>query len=212
MTAEPVAPRDPRRLIHLGIGAFLVTCVALFFFSGRVAPGSHSEPRFVVDETARPSPDGTFQVTLDTSDRKHWVHFDLSAGRVTTVAPGPASTISGGAPADLILRRNVLAAPHGALRLGKVPLLEARRAPGAVWVRDQETGSDVQNAALSRWYGYSYTTHALRSSGETYAVRLGRGGVAYLEVLSYYCKSVDGKPQGSGCMTIRYRLDLEGGG
>ena len=193
--------RDGKRLIHLGVAAFLVTCVVLFLFGGLLLPGAHSEPRFRVHETARASADGTFQVTLDTSDRKHWVHFDLGAGSISTVSADRKG------PGDLLLRRHALGAPHGAMKLGKVPLAAAHRPPaGASWVNDTDVGGERQNPALGHWYGYSYATHVLRSSGETYAVRLAGGAVALLNIVSYYCE-----PEGSGCLTLRYRLELEGG-
>ncbi len=199
---EAATARAGKRLIHVGIVAFLLTCALLFAFSGLLAPGGgSSEPRFAIDETARASADGTFQVTLDASDRKHWVHFDLAGGRITTVAPEPQAQVM----ADLVVWRHVLGAPHGAIKLGKVPLASARLPASPSWERDALKSGKLQNAALAHWYGYSYTTHVLRSAGETYAVRLTGGGIAYLNVVSYYCK-----PEGAGCMTIRYRLELEG--
>ena len=84
--------------------------------------------------------------------------------------------------------------PLGALHLGDVPLEAARIPAGAVWVRDQKVSGQLQNPALKGWYSYSYWTHVLRTGGATYAVRLGGGGVAYLQIRSYYCT-----PEGAGC-------------
>jgi hypothetical protein len=98
----------------------------------------------------------------------------------------------------------VLRAPHGAIDLGRVPLESAHVEPGAAWKDDAQIGGELQNPALRRWYSYSYWTHDLRPLGSTYAVRLAGGGTAYFQIASYYCK-----PEGAGCLTLRYRLDLE---
>ena len=73
---------------------------------------------------------------------------------------------------------------------------------GARWVEDSKYKGQVQNEALADWYTYSGMTHVLKANKKANAIRLKSGGVAYFQILSYYCK-----PEGSGCLTLRYRLD-----
>ena len=199
------------KLIRGAIVAFVATGALLFFLGGRLAPETTPEPRFAIDEKAHPAPPeagegpGTFQVTLDTADAKHFVPFDLAAGAIRPVEAGALAQESDGTGLpDIVARRYGLRAPHGAWKLGKVPLSEARVPANPPWQRDRKSGGEFQNPAMQGWYKYSYWTHLLRSNGEVYAVRLTGGGVAYVKVVSYYCQ-----PEGSGCLTLRYRLDLE---
>ena len=83
-----------------------------------------------------------------------------------------------------------------------VSRLEARLPENPAWRGDEEVDGELRNPALADWYRYSYWTHRLRSRGRTHAVRMRSGGVAYLRLESYYCK-----PEGSGCLTFRYRFD-----
>lgn len=185
---------EPRgqRLIHYGIGAFLLTSLLFMTMVTLMGGVVGNEPGFAISPVAEPSPDGTFVVTLDTSDRARWVSFDFDSGRVLS-DPGRA---------DLIVRRYWLRAPGGVVDLGEVPLDRASVGPDPEWVADVPVDGVPQNPALAGWYAYSYWTHLLESQGRTYALRRIPEGIAYVRIESYYCA-----PEGTGCLTIRYRLD-----
>jgi hypothetical protein len=59
--------------------------------------------------------------------------------------------------------------------------------------------SDSTNAAIERWYDYSWTSHVLRPRPRVWAVRTADGRHAKLEILSYYCPGAT-----PGCPTFRY--------
>jgi hypothetical protein len=143
-----------------------------------------------VRETAKPAEDGTFLVTLDVSSPRAWVGFALERGERV---PAPE--------ADLAARRNVLRARHGAVDLGRVPLQEAVVPESVAWRSDADLDRSSRTDVPGRWYAYGYLTHLLTSKGRVYAVRCASGAVAYVRVESYYCE-----PEGSGCLTLRYRL------
>ena len=76
------------------------------------------------------------------------------------------------------------------------------------WTEDELTDGFMANPVLLRWYTYSYWTHLLRSKHDVYAIkfRADPTRAALVRIESYYCE-----PEGSGCMTFRYRLvDLPG--
>ena len=88
------------------------------------------------------------------------------------------------------------------MRLGDVPLEEASLPSEIVWEFDKTDGSQTYNPAFGKWYTYSYFTHMLEPISQTHAVRTADGSrVVFVRLENYYCK-----PEGSGCLTIRYRL------
>lgn len=183
------------RLIYVGLGSFLVASVLALGSAAMVVPAISTESGYPVSERAEPHPDGTFTATLDVSHGTEWVSYDLDAGR----------RVADPAGADLIVRRFWMRAPGGAIDLGEVPLAEARIAPDPAWVLDRPVDGIPQSAALAGWYRYSYLTHLLVSRGHTFAVRrVPSNGVAYVRFDSYYCE-----PEGTGCLTLRYRLEAE---
>ncbi len=178
------------RWLSWAIGGFVIACVVMFFVAGAIKP--EVQPGFPVSEGAVPHTDGTFQITIDVKDRTNWIGIDLAAGRVVL---DPAK-------ADIMARRYILRAPGGAIDLGAdVPLADAAVTADADWVEDKDVDGDPQNPALTSWYDYGYMSHLLNSKEKTFAVRMKGGGIAYLEILSYYCE-----PHGSGCLTVKYRL------
>jgi hypothetical protein len=187
----PMTPeRNIRRFVGFAAGGFVITCVIFFFIAGAISP--EVEPGYDLAITAVPSSDGTFRVTIDVKNRDHWVGVNLAEGTMVT----------NHGHADFLARRYILRAPGGAVDMGSQDLATAKVGPGAVWIGDASMDGEPQNDALTGWYEYSYWTHLLSRLDKTFAVRLAGGGIAYLQVLSYYCE-----PEGSGCLTIKYRID-----
>ena len=177
-------------MIHLGVGAFLVTCALLFLAATLVPRESDAPPGFVVNPVAKTQADGSRLSTIDTSDNDAWIPFSLELGRI--VPDGPA--------ADLYLRRQMMKAPHGALPLGAVSL-DAPLPATPKWVQDIVVDEVERSPVLSQWYEYSYFSHLLTSKNDTYAVQLASGGNASIQVVSYYCET-----ETSGCMTLQFRV------
>ncbi|HIA01326.1 MAG TPA: hypothetical protein EYN66_05370 [Myxococcales bacterium] len=188
-TSETRSKADTNKLVYVAGIAFAITCVAFFFASSWLRPTV--QEGFPVTNQAKANSDGTFEITIDTSNRNNWIPLNLGAGRISSGKEEP----------DLTFRRYVAQAPGGAIDLGKVALEDAALAAQPTWVKDEFVDGELQNEALSTWYSYSYWTHLLSPKGRIYAVKLQNGGVAFLQFVSYYCK-----PEGSGCLTIRYKL------
>jgi len=183
--------KEGLRLIYIGIGAFLITCGALFVSASLAPADSDAPPGFPVQPVASELGNGSHRVTLDTSDQGSWIPFSLELGRI--VPDGPA--------ADVYIRRQLLQAPYGAVSLGKQPFESVDLPEDPNWVDDITVDDVQQNPVLSRWYSYSYFSHLLTPRDETQAVRLASGKAAIFNVMSYYCEN-----ETSGCMTIRYRV------
>ncbi len=182
---------EGNRLIYLGVGAFVGTCILMALFGSRMGPPTKTEPGYPLTEVAIPMPDGSFRITVDSSDREAWVAVDLGTGRRLESASG----------ADLLIKRHYLRAPGGTQDLGTTKLSTAK-ALLAPFIPDTRIDGELRNVPISEWYNYSYFTHLLRTRDHTYAVRRVQDrGVAYVRVESYYCQ-----PEGSGCLTLRYRL------
>ena len=198
MSAAPAAARaragEPsgRRLLYAGLGTCLATAILLLALAPRL-PLASTDPPHRLSARAVPGCDGSFLWTLDVKGSTGWAAIDLDGGQPTNDS----------ARADLLARRYVLRAPGGALDLGVVSLAEAQVRPGAVWVRDAVVDGVRRNPALAGWFSYSRLTHVVRSVGHTFAVRRRPdGAIGYFRVESYYCV-----PEGSGCLTVRYRLE-----
>jgi hypothetical protein len=131
-------------------------------------------------------------VTLDVTSRSNWTGIHFADGKVRD-APGDV---------DLMARRHHVRAPGGAIQLGDIPLAEATLPEDPQWEIDETHDGQILNPAFGKWYAYSYFTHMLDPIPLTYAVRSASGDhVVFVRIVSYYCK-----PEGSGCLTLRYRL------
>jgi hypothetical protein len=182
--------------ITFGIVGFVVTAIAVFAFGSSLRPDT--AVGYALSARVHPRTDGSFQLTIDTTDKNNWVGVDLGDGRRVKDADS----------ADLLLRRYKIRAPSGAVDMGKRALGDANASglSEADWQLDHIKDDVWSNPAFERWYSYSYWTHLLETIGHIYAVRLRDGrGIAYVQMVSYYCK-----PEGSGCLTIVYRLDQPG--
>ena len=177
-------------MIHLGVGAFLVTCALLFLAATLVPRESDAPPGFSVNPVASAQADGSHLSTIDTSNNDAWIPFSLELGRI--VPDGPA--------ADLYLRRQMMKAPYGALHQSALTL-DAPLPASPEWVQDIVVDEVERSPVLSQWYEYSYFSHLLTSRNDTYAVQLASGGSAMLQVVSYYCET-----ETSGCMTLKFRV------
>jgi hypothetical protein len=194
-TPEPESPplgpsAESKTLLAWTLTLFGLTFVGLFFASSFIIP--EVEPGFPATEKVEVLPDGSFQITLGVRDRDKWVGLDMGSGAV----------VSDGTPADLRFRRYVIRAPGGATALGLAPLDLEELPPDLKWEYDVNVDGGLQNPAVARWYEYGLQSHLLTTKGETYVVRRSTGkGKAIFKIASYYCD-----PDGSGCLTIRYRL------
>ena len=183
---------SPKRLAQMALIGFVLACIGLFVIASMM-PEDAMEPGYAIDEQARPSPDGTFVLTVNVKDPSAWRYIDLDLGRAINSENG----------ADLVVRRYIIKAPDGAQSLGDEPLLTASLPSAPAWQVDTEIGGEWQNPAFARWYEYGYSSHLLKSKRETYVVGRSPGnGVAFITIESYYCS-----PEGSGCLTLRYRLE-----
>jgi len=188
---------DPRpwsdKYIYMAIGGFIVTCVVLFFGASWITPDT--EPGYKVNNAAtfEEGSSGVWQITIDVSDRHEWAGINFSQGK----------RLDEESSADLLGRRYLIRAPGGAVNLGNVSLEDAKVESDAEWKIDKDNNGEIMNPAIGKWYSYSYWTHLLDPHLFTYAVRLADGsGVAYIRIVSYYCV-----PEGTGCLTLRYRIE-----
>ncbi len=147
---------------------------------------------------------GPVEYTVDATASDAWTYFDFSRGSVVT-GPGPLEW-------DLAFQRfHVIAnggpgfsGRGGILDLGEVAFDSIRRVPVDGYV-ETTAARDSVNAAIARWYSYSWTSHILDPHPRVYAVRTADGRYAKLEVLGYYCPGA--RP---GCMTFRYAYQGSG--
>ena len=177
------------RFFTFAVVGFILTTVLVFYVAGQVTPTA--EKTFEITPQAKPLPSGEFQLTIDARNNGFWVPINLSLGKEVQTEE----------QADILVKRYFLRAPKGAMNLGQTALEEAVVPKEAQWVKDAKYKGQLQNEALANWYQYSSMTHVLKVNKRTNAVKLKSGGVAFFEILSYYCK-----PEGSGCLTLRYRL------
>ena len=182
-------------MIRVALGAFGLTCVLLLLAGSHIGELARTkrDPGYpLTADRAVPQADGTFLMTVDVSFQKIWFPISLGAGKVLPTADS----------ADILIRRNLFRAAEGVQDLGQVDLATAEAKPDG-WTRDELLDGEPRNMPLSSWYDYSYWSHLLTTRGKVFAIQLkGGAGVAYLRIESYYCE-----PEGSGCMTLRYRLE-----
>ena len=151
------------------------------------------EVGYLVTERAEELEDGSLWITLNTMDQHRWVPVSLELGR----------EVPDGAAADLRIRRHYFQVPGGAVELDSTDLMSAELPKSPEWIEDELDDGILLNPLLLRWYSYSYWTHLLESKHKIYVARLAgqSGRAALFRVESYYCK-----PEGSGCLSINYRL------
>jgi hypothetical protein len=202
--SEQNGKRLPIGLVVVGVG-FLLTLVAILAMSlNRVEPPTFApsplQPRPAVDRLVGPE-----LVTVDARDPARWQFFSFATGSVVE-NPGPVGW-------DLAFRRFQVIANGGAgfagsggvLDLGEIPFDSLRAVPEHGY-STTTVRSDSVNAALHRWYDYSFLSHLLSPKPRTFAVRTADGRYAMLEFVGYYCPGAM-----PGCVTFRYLYQGAGG-
>lgn len=99
---------------------------------------------------------------------------------------------------DLAVRRHHIIASGAIADLGVVTFDATTKATDTGYVASA-IGRDSSNAAAHHWYRYGMLSHLLEPNGHVFAVRTTSGHHFKFEVLSYYCRGLEG-----GCLTIRF--------
>jgi hypothetical protein len=198
------AERTPVAVLAGG-AALLVVVVLLVAMSLRRPEPPTFEPTPVQPRPAHGRLIGPTLVTVDASDASRWTFFSFADGSVVD-APGPLGW-------DLAFRRfqvivnggRGFAGSGGAADLGAMSFdsLSALPADGYVVTVAR---SDSVNAALHRWYEYSFTSHLLTPKPHVYAIRTVDGRYAKVQFAGYYCPGAM-----PGCVTFRYVYQGAGG-
>ena len=143
-------------------------------------------------ERAMPAP-RLDTITIDAGNPDAWRYFSFRR-RALLQAPDTLEW-------DLAVRRYHLRTAGMAADLGP-PVDDNAPASAASFLAD-DGRDDSGHPAMRRWYRYGMFTHLLESRRHAYLVRTRDGGLARMEVLSYYCPGP--RP---GCMTLRYAYPL----
>ena len=195
--------RPPLPLL-IGFGGFLAAIVYLI----AVSMTPRDVPTFVPtarSAVARAALDAETEgmlarldtITIDASDAEQWRYFRFSDGALLQ----PPDTLAW----DLAVRRYHVRVAGPAADLG--PADDDAAVAPTVRFQGEDGRDDSGHPTLRRWYRYGMLTHLLESKRHAYLVRTRDGGLARLEVLSYYCPGP--RP---GCMTFRYAYPLHGAG
>ena len=181
------------KLIYIGVSTMVIACGVALAIGYQVGGPEINEVGYPLQRTALDQEDGSKLVTLNVSNQDVWVPFSFELGR----------EVPDGAAADVLIRRHYWRTPAGSTNLGEQPLMTAAISMDVEWEQDGLDDGLPVSPVLLRWYNYSYWTHLLESKHEVYGIRL-RGDLtraALVRLESYYCA-----PEGSGCMTFRYRV------
>ena len=185
---------EGQKLVHVGVGAMVVACAIALAVGYQVGGPVIDEVGYPLKPRAEKQEDGSMLVTINTSDQHSWIPFSFELGR----------EVPEGAAADVLIRRHYWQSPAGSSLISEdLPLMDAVLTSNVEWVEDGLSDGFSVSPVLLRWYSYSYWTHLLESKHDIYAIRLRgeEGRAALVRMESYYCA-----PEGSGCMTFRYRL------
>jgi hypothetical protein len=186
------------------VGALVTGAVVLVLLSLGAPEVSTFVPTAPAAAEVGARKDGPLLVTVDASGSGSWRYFDFSRGSVVE-RPGPKDW-------DIAFRRfqmivnggSAFSGDGGVIDLGEVAFDSVTAIPETGYVV-AEPGDSV-NAALERWYDYSFTSHILEPKPRVYALRTADGRYAKLEIVGYYC--VGAQP---GCPTFRYVYQGGGG-
>lgn len=128
-------------------------------------------------------------LTIDARDERAWRFVSLHHGAVLAFP----DTVGW----DLAVRRHHIIASGAIADLGDVAFETITKATNTGYVTSV-MGRDSSNAAAHHWYRYGMLSHLLEPNGHVFAVRTTSGRHYKFEVLSYYCRGLEG-----GCLTIR---------
>jgi hypothetical protein len=198
--AEPVERRDrgSAMVIVFSIAVFLSMAMLVVMGVRRVEPPTFS-PTPLEPVPAESHPPGPRLFTIDATAPDEWRFFSFERGTVVE-RPGPRDW-------DLAFRRFQVivnggpgfAGAGGVLDLGEATLDEPRHLPRTGDYVVNTVRSDTVNAALRRWYRYSYLSHLLSPRPNVWSVRTAAGSYAALQFVGYYCPGAM-----PGCVTFRY--------
>ena len=187
--------RTPALLVG-GFVVFVALLIALVVASMARRRVAEFEPSPVIAAAAADS----FRldtVTVDARDPVTWRFVSFSRGGV--LPPGDT------AGWDLAFRRFHVIASGAVLDAGELEFTRVDEAPAEGYVATQ-AGRDTVNAAIARWYRYSFVTHLLHPLNRVYVVRTATQRYAKLQFLGYYCPGTV-----PGCVTFRYAYQPSGG-
>ena len=129
-------------------------------------------------------------LTIDARDEHAWAFVILAGGAVLS-APDTVGW-------DLAVRRHHIITTGAIADLGVAAFDSVAQAPRAGYVATR-VGRDTSNAAINHWYAYGAVSHLLKPNGHLYVLQTRDGRHFKMEVLSYYCRGLEG-----GCLTIRF--------
>ncbi len=147
---------------------------------------------------------GPLTYTVDAREETGWRYFDFSVG-AEVFEPGPTEW-------DLAFRRFNIIANGGAGFFGSAGIrdlgpvsFDSLVAVPLDGYTVTTAGRDSVNAAIGRWYSYSWSSHVLTPKAHVYAVRTADGRYAKMQIVSYYCPGAL-----PGCVSIRYAYQGDG--
>jgi hypothetical protein len=205
MPQQPQQPQPvPRTVLIAGAAAVVLLVVLVGMTLRRPEPPSF-EPSPVAPRPVGAELVGPELVTIDATDASRWQFFSF-AQRSVVPRPGPRDW-------DLAFRRFQVivnggagfAGDGGALDLGDLDFDDVLSVPVSGYV-GTAARSDSANAAIGRWYRYSFTSHLLTPQPRVYAIRTADGRYAKVQFAGYYCPGAE-----PGCVTLRYTFQGAGG-
>lgn len=205
MAQRPQEPQPvPRTVLVVGAASIVLLVVLVGTTLRRPEPPSF-EPTPVHARPVGEQLVGPELITIDATDARRWQFFSF-AQRSVVAQPEPRGW-------DLAFRRFQVivnggagfAGDGGALDMGVLDFDDITAVPVSGYI-GTTARSDSTNAAIGRWYRYSFTSHLLTPQPRVYAIRTADGRYAKLEFAGYYCPGAE-----PGCVTIRYTFQGGGG-
>lgn len=188
-------PRS-RATIVLTAGFVLFAAVMVYLVVASLGVRSAAEFQPTEPGLANRARDNTLRLpgtidtlTIDARDERAWRFVSLHHGAVLAFP----DTVGW----DLAVRRHHIIASGAIADLGDVAFETITKATNTGYVTSV-MGRDSSNAAAHHWYRYGMLSHLLEPNGHVFAVRTTSGRHYKFEVLSYYCRGLEG-----GCLTIR---------
>lgn len=163
--------------------------LAILFFLGGCADDLSSGT--TVSETGAGFTIVDGDVTIDATDEKLWVYFNLSDQQVVEPADPENDTTW-----DIGLKRYNVKLNGGISGVGEVEAAELmsedysllQMAPADGYMTDEadSDGDGVDEYALGTWYDYDYMTHVLTAADKVYVLRTVNGAYVKLQFQDYY--------------------------